>query len=387
MTAPRPLILAVGAALLSWPMLPLQAQSLYQQKIEASTGLEHDSNPGLSPASTGGVTRWRLSPAYTLLRRDGQDDLTLKLGATLEQSSNTALSRDRRDGSVRGEWLHTEENTIYSLRGGIDQSALRDVLLQETGQLSTDGTRTTRNIEGLVVHQLDTIHTLSGGLSASWNRYSSDAVPNGRQYGANAEFSRAIQVGRDIYLAGSLSNFRSDSLAPGVPGAGVQGGMSSTMRSLAMGTRYAAPDDPWSWDVRVGATHYTAVTGNTAATASGQLAYKGARWSTALSFAHQPVADSLRGTFSPNRQLRASVEYALTEFTRVALDASYNRTKGLQTDATREFGLRLSSELTPLWRVSLQLRRVHASHDAMALSTRAGSTIAGLVFTYSHPDF
>lgn len=388
MTASRPLILAVGAALLAWFALPLQAQSLYQQKVEVSTGLEHDSNPGLSPTSKGGVTRWRLSPAYTLLRRDGQDDLTLKLGATLEQSSNTLLSRDRRDGSVHGEWQHTAENTIYGLRGGFDQSALRNVLLQETGQFSTDGTRTTRNIEGLVAHQLDELYTLSGGLSASWNRYSSDTtVPNGRQYGANAELSRAIQAGRDIYLAGSLSNFRSDSLAPGAPGAGAQGGMTSTMRSLAVGTRYAVPDDPWSWDVRVGATHYNAITGNSAATASGQLGYKGARWSTTLSFAHQPVADSLRGTFSPNQQVRASVEYALTEFTRLGLDASYNRTKGLQTDATRELGLRLSSELTPLWRVSLQLRRVRASHDAIALPTRAGSTIAGLVFTYSHPDF
>lgn len=372
---------------MAWPLLPLQAQSLYQQNVEVSTGLEHDSNPGLSPTPAGGVTRWRVSPAYTLLRRDGQDDLTLKIGATLEQSSNTALSRDRRDGSVRGEWLHTEENTIYSLRGGIDQSALRDVLLQETGQLSTDGTRTTRNIEGFVAHQIDEIHTLSGGLSASWNRYSTDTVPNGRQYGANAEFSRAIQTGRDVYLAGSLSNFRSDSVVPGAAGAGVQGGMSSTMRGLAVGTRYVAPDDPWSWDVRVGAAHYGAITGNTAATASGQLAYKGARWSTALSFARQPVTDSLRGTFSPNQQVRASVEYALTEFTRIALDASYNRTKGLQTDATRELGVRLSSELTPLWRVSLQLRRLRASHDAIALPTRAGSTIAGLVFTYSHPDF
>ena len=381
----------LGVALLAAsPWLPLQAQSLYQQRLQVSSGLERDSNPGVNTPAKGGVTRWRVSPEYSLLRRDGQDDLTLKLGATLEQSSNTALSRDRRDGNVQGEWQHTAENTIYQLRGGFSQAALRNVLLQETGQLSNDGTRTTRSLEGLVVHQLSELYTVSGGATAQWNRYSGNTAPNGRQFSINGELGRALAPGRDVYLAGAISRFAADSLASSVPGGPVQPANNSTLANLSVGTRYAAPDDPWFWDARVGAARYRSSLSagtSTSATVVAQAGYKAPRWSLSLSLARQPVPDALRGTFSPNQQARVSAEYLLTEFTRVALDASWNRTKGLQTDTTRELGLRVSSELSQLWTLSLQLRRVNAAHDAIAVPTRGGATIAGVVLTYTHPDF
>lgn len=382
MASRRAVPFALGAALLAWPGLALHAQSLYQQRVEVSSGVEHDANPALTSDSKGGVTRWRVSPSYSLLRRDGPDDLTLKLGTTLEQSSNTALSRDRRDGNALGEWQHASEKTLYVLRAGVEQSALRDVLLQETGQLSTDGTRTTRRAEATAVHQLDDIHTLSAGLNARWDRYTSGTAPDGRQYGLNAEFSRAIRPGRDVYLSGSLSSFASDNLVPGTSGS-----LHTLMRGLSVGNRYAAPDDPWSWDVRVGASRLSGATGDTMATAVGQLAYKAPRWSAAVSIARQPVPDSLRGTFSPNQQARVTLDYALTEFTRVALDASYNRTKNTQIDTSRELGLRVSTELSPAWSMALQVRRIRVSQDAMALPTRAGSTVTGLVLTYLNPDF
>ena len=387
----RQTFLSLGAALLAAsPWLPLQAQSLYQQRLQVATGLERDSNPGVSTPPKGGVMRWRVSPEYSLLRRDGQDDLTLKLGATLEQSSNTDLSRDRRDGNVQGEWQHTAEHTIYLLRGGFSQAALRNVLLQETGQLSNDGTRTTRSLEGLVVHQLSELYTVTGGVNAQWNRYSGRAAPDGRQWTLNGELGRAIAPGRDVYFSGALSRFAADSLASSVPGGLVQPANNSTLGNLSVGTRYASPDDPWFWDVRAGAAHYRSSLSNstsTSATVVAQAGYKAPRWSLSLSLARQPVPDALRGTFSPNQQVRASAEYLLTEFTRVALDASWNRTKGLQTDTTRELGLRVSSELTQLWTLSLQLRRVNAAHDAIVVPTRGGATIAGVVLTYTHPDF
>lgn len=348
-----------------------------------SSGIEHDANPALTSVSKGGVTRLRVSPSYSLLRRDGPDDLSLKLGATLEQSSNTALSRNRRDGTALGEWQHASERTLYVLRAGVEQSALRDALLQETGQLSTtDGTRTTRRADATAVHQLDDIHMLSGSLSARWDRYTSRAAPDGRQYGLNAEFSRAIGPGKDVYLSGSLSSFASDPLAPGTSGS-----LNTLMRGLSIGNRYAAPDDPWSWDVRVGASRLSGATGGTQATAVGLLGYKAPRWSAAVSIARQPVPDSLRGTFSPSQQVRVTLDYALTEFTRVALDASYNRTRNTQVDTSRELGLRVSTELSPAWSMALQVRRIRVNHDAIALPTRAGSTVTGLVFTYLNPDF
>jgi len=361
---------------LAWP---LQAQSLYQQTVELPTGLEYDSNPALTSTPSAGVTRWRVSPSYTLLRRSDADELRLKLGATFERSSNTALSRNRNDLHADTQWQHASERTAYVLGAGVDQSALRDTLLEETGQVFVaDGTQTTRRLNASVTHEIDALHSFSAGANARWNRFTVGTLPDSRQVAANVEISRALAPGVSVFASGNVSRY--------VP-EGFAGLASSTMRGVMVGYRNRLPGDPWAWEVSGGVARYTGPFSDTMAQAAAQVSYEGPRWSASLGFSRQPVVDNLRGSFSPNQQLRVGAEYALTELTRIGFDASSVRTSGVRTSTARVVGLRVSTELSPLWRLSLQLRHRQVERANPLLNTRANSTVGSVLLTYSHPDF
>lgn len=367
------LIVAALGLCSTWPLL---AQSLYQQKVEVPMGVEYESNPALtSPASS--VSRWRVSPNYTLLRRDGADELHLKLGATLEQSSDTTLSRNRRDFDGDVQWQHEAERSVYVLRGGIAQSALRNTLLEETGQLvAADGTRTTRSLDASFTHEISPLYSLAGGANARWYRYTVGTVPDSRQIGANLELDRALQPGTSMFVAGSLSSYVPDQTIPTAS--------SSVLRSINVGYRSRIPGDPWSWEVSGGAGSYSGPFSDTSVQAAAQVSYEGPRWNASLAYARRPVVDSLRGTFSPNQQLRVSAGYALTEFTRIGVDAAHNRTSGTAPGTTRSVGLQVSTELSPLWRLAVRLRHLQYERGT---GSDAGTTVGGIVLTYSHPDF
>ena len=387
MSARRVRGLWCAAAALACAPWGLQAQSLYQHKLEASVGTEYDTNPGLAAPALGSVSRLRVAPRYTLLRRDGPAELRLKLGATLEQSSDEQLSRHRRDGDGQIEWQREFDTTMLVLRAAYQKASLRDVLLKETGQVSVDGSRTVRTLGATLLHQINPLYTATGGLEVNWNQFSSNArTPDSRLVAANGEISRALALGQTVFVAGHLSRFAPDAWpATGTTPPPAQ--HNSQLYSMDVGYRSQITDSPWQWQARVGVARYTGPFSDTTAQGDVSLGYQGERWSASLALAHRPVADTLRGAFSRNDQARAALEYQLTEFTRLGVDASVNRTRSTQTDRSTAFGLRLSSELSPLWRATLALRRTQVDRATSLLATQASGTSVNLFLTYSHPDF
>jgi hypothetical protein len=379
--APLCTIAALGAGLAA----PAWAQSQYQHNVSMPTGLEYDSNPRLTADDAGGVYRLRLSPSYTLLRKAGADELRLKLGAVVEQSSDTALSRNRQDGNAQVEWRREADAMFYVLRAAYEQSAARAALLEETGQLSDDGTRTTRSLGATLVRELDVRHSLSGGVDLKWSRYDFGRTPDNRLASANLEWSRALAPGQEGFVSGNVSHYAPD--AASVPGLPASSGQSTLQRGVMVGYRSQEPGGVWNWSVRAGVASYNGPFSDTSAQGEARLGYEGQRWSGSASVSHMPMANNLLGSFAPNTQARLRAEYRLTEFTRVAIDASHNRTKASQTDATRQLGLQVSTELSPQWRVSAQLRHTQVDRRSPTLASQASSRTASLVFTYLHPDF
>lgn len=358
------------------------AQSLYQHKVSVDMGLERDSNPTLSTTGRG-VSRLRMTPHYTLLRSDGADDLSLNLGATLERSSDTTLSQNRKDADVRVQWQHAAESTTYTTNAGYQQSALRDALLQETGQqVGVDGTRTVRNLGFSVMHMLDPLYRVSGGLQAQWSSFTGNTMPDSRQLSASAELSRALAPGQEMFVGGELSSYAPDRL----PG---QLSQNSVMRSAVIGYRSQIAGSPWDWSVSGGAASYTGPFSDTTAKGEIRIGYTGERWNTSASWSRQPVTDTLRGSFSQNQQMRLTAEYAWSELTRIALEASHNRTQSTQQDTSKVLGLRVSHDLSPLWSMGLHLSRTQvrrAGASSIGAPQASGHSV-GVVLTYTHPDF
>lgn len=376
-------VLGAGLSAQAW------AQSQYQHNVTAPTGLEYDSNPALTAdnpgANSGGVYRLRVSPSYTLLYKNAADELRLKLGAVIEQSSDTALSRNRRDGNAQVEWRRESESMLYTLRAAYEQSAARAALLEETGQLTDDGTRTTRSLAATVARELDLRHTLIGSFEVKWNGYDFGRTPDHRLTSAGLEWSRALAQGEDWFVAGNLAHYAPDAASvPGLPAASAQ---SSQQSGLMLGYRSKPAGSVWEWQVRAGVARFTGPFSDTMAQGELRLGYQGQRWNSAALLSRLPVANNVLGSFAPNTQATLRTEYSLTESTRVALEASHKRTKATQTDSTRVLGLSLSTELSPLWRLTAQVRHTQVDRSTAAVATQASGRAASLVFTYLHPDF
>lgn len=378
-------------ALAGLAVLPAGAQSQFQHSVSAPSGLEYDSNPALTADgadNAGGVYRLRVSPTYTLLYKKATDELRLKLGAVIEQSSNTALSRNRQDGNAQLEWRRESDAMFYLLRAGYEQSAARAALLEETGQLSDDGTRTTRSLGATVLRELDLRHIVSGTFDVKWSGYDFGRTPDNRLTSAGLEWSQALAPGEDWFVSGNLSQYAPDaSSVPDLPAASAQ---NSLQRGLMLGYRSKPPGTAWDWSVRAGVARFSGPFSDSMAQGEMRLGYQGQRWNGSALFSRLPVANNLLGSFAPNTQTTLRAEYSLTEFTRVALDASHKRTKATQSDSTRVLGLTLSTELSPLWRMSAQLRHTTVDRSTAALAalnTQASGRAASLVFTYLHPDF
>ncbi len=379
----RSVCVAVGVVA-SWPGMG-QAQSLYQHRVTAPVGLSYDSNLGLSETSPGGVYRLHVSPSYTLTRKAGGDELDLKLGAFLEQSSDTAISRNRQDGNARLSWRTASDTTLWGWHAAYEQSAARAALLEETGQLSDDGTRTTRALGAQMAHELDERHVLSLIADVKWHTYDFGNTPDHRLGNAQVEWSRAAAPGHDWLVSASVSQYAPDTVA--ATGAAHATATNSVQRGLLLGYRSQVQGSPWDWQIRAGVARFTGTFSDTMPQGEAKLGYQNPRWRHSASLSRLPVANNMLGSFAPNTQARWRTEYRWSEYTTLALDASHNRTQASQTGATRQLGLQVSTELSPLWRMTAQWRNTQADRFVAGVPAQASNHSASLVFTYLHPDF
>lgn len=375
---------------------PVWSQSQFQHNFTAPSGLEYDSNPELTPDEPGSVYRLRVSPSYTLLRKSGSDELKLQLGALVEQSSDTALSRHRRDGRAELGWRRESEAMVIDLRAKYEQIAARAALLEETGQLSEDGTRTTQSLGVAVGRELDARQNLLAALEVKWNRYDFGRTPDDRITSANLEWSRAWAQGQDWFVAGTTAQYSPDAASvPPQPNAGTSPGQQALIQNaqqhgVMLGYRSKPPGSAWEWSVRAGVARFSGPFRDTTPQGEFKLAYEGQRWTAAALVARMPVANNLSGAFSPNTQVRLRTDYRLTEFTRLVLDLTDNRTQlnpSSPTDTSRQLGLQLTTELSARWSVSTQLRHIQVNRRSAVEPARASSRSAAVVFTYLHPDF
>jgi hypothetical protein len=361
------------------------AQSLYQHRIAAPVGLAYDSNLGLSETSPGGVYRLHVSPSYTLMRKAGSDELEFKLGALIEQSSDTTISRNRQDGNARLSWRTASATTSWGWHAAYEQSAARAALLEETGQLSDDGTRITRTLGAQLAHELDERHLLSAMTSVKWQAHDFGHTPDHRLGSAQVELSRAAAPGQDWFVSAGVSQYAPRTMASA--GVAPATAINSVQRGLLLGYRSQVQGSPWDWQIRAGVARFTGAFSDTMPQGEVKLGYQSPRWRHSVSLSRLPVANNLLGSFAPNTQARFRTEYRWSEYTTVALDASHNRTQASETEATRQLGLQVSTELSPLWRMTAQWRGIQAARFVAGVPVQATNHSASLVFTYLHPDF
>ena len=367
---PVPLAAAalVGTALLLAGAAPADTE---RHSFSMPTGIDHDDNPNLLSSGERGVTRYRVSPQYQLVRQGDTDTLTLTAGATLERSSDTTLSADRDDPRLSLDWQTETPTRHYGLQVSHEQSSSRSSDLAETGLITADTTRTTQTLGGNWGLSLSDSARLV--FNGSWQtvRHDSAASTDYDTTRLSARYQLQLSERDDASLSLNASQYKPQS----------GGGADSRNLSLVAGYQSRLSEN-LNWTASFGAVRITGAQRDTDWEGSLGANYSGELHSASASLGRSVSASGAAGGFAPSDRLQLQWGYELSEKSRLNLSGQWSRFRGTSPSDTTTLALGYSRELSPFWRLGFSLERQRVDRTTSASATQVGFTL-----TYSHPDF
>lgn len=340
--------------------------------ITAPTSIDYDTNLPLTARNKRSVTRGIFVPTYNLTGTFGADEYKLGLGARIERSSDKRVSDDREDPNLSLAWRRITEKGEFGLNYRFEQASSRAAELEETGARSGDGTRTTHAIGGSWRHALSDRNSLTTALNyqdVSFKDSTSTDYTNtglsltyGHQWSERIEPFAFLSAGHYEPKSGTAS--------------------SSDNYTLQGGVNYKASEN-LSLTAQAGVSRVDGTNSDTGWLGSLVMRYAGRRYDYSLEAGRANTASG-EGGFVQNDYLRAAWSYALSERTRLGLDASWRDSKGDQPNIYTQAGAWASYELSHFWSARAYATYKERREDGQA---SASGNIVGITLIYSHPDF
>lgn len=366
----RPLFASSSVLVAALAGLPLT--SVAQSHVSVPVEIEHSSNPELTTDEAIGVTRLRVSPQYTLERRDGSTQTRLSLGGVLERSSNTSVSNHRSDPNLSYEIEQVFPVGSLGLRASLSESSTRQEEFAETGVVASDATQRNILLDGTWRRDLSDVSRLELGLGAAKVRYDTSSLVGYR------EFRTSVGGGYDLGDETQLTaRWEGSRLRPD------QGIDRSSRRSFAIGLSTRLSEA-----LRFVAEQGTVRTSGLGATRTPstlvRLEYAGERLTSNLEWSRSTAISGSFGGYTSTRQFGWTVDYAWSERTSFNLAASQSRSEGPGGAVGSSWMAGLRHSLDDFWSIEGRLGQLRTRPNA---GGRANANVAGLVLTYSHPDF
>lgn len=354
------------------------AQTPTQHQFSFPSGVQLDSNPGLSAGSGSSVWIWRANPQYTYLRQQAASSWSVTAAANLERSSNTALSDNRLDPSLSGVFQQQGLRSNWSLQAAAAQSSTRATELETTGLVTLDRTQTTYTLGWGGQHLLSERWSLSGGVDVRDIRYDTLALVENRTTSANIGLTYGWSALETVSLQGSVSRYQ--------PGQGGTPGLARPSTNTNLTASYNREvSSTLEWGARLGLVRITGANADTSWQGGVSLAYQAPRYQATLDLGRNVTSSGLLGGFTTNHALRGSISYPLSERSRIGGSVAYTRNVGNAPtrDASTTWGLSASTDLTPFWQLALNLQQ----RQAQRATGNASGTQVGVNLVYTHPDW
>lgn len=343
-----------------------------QQSVSVPVEIEHSSNPALLTGNAVGVTRYRVSPQYTLVRQDGPTQSTFSFGGVIERSSNTAVSNHRADPNLSVAVERDLPLGNIGLRASLSESSTRAEEFAGTGVVTADATQRNTTLDGTWTHELSDVSRFTLGLGTADVRYDTSSLVGYRELRTSAGFAHDLK--EDTQLTARWAGSRLDP---------ARGTASSTQSLLAVGlsTRLS---EALLLAAEVGTLRTSGLVSARAPSSRLRLDYSGERLSSSLEWSRSAAAQGSLGGYVSTRLLGWTVEYALTERTSVNLLVSQARSQGVggAEGASRVASLRHS--FSEFWSIEGRLGQLRSRPNSGGLAT---ANVVGLLLTYSHPNF
>lgn len=353
-------------------ILALSGGSLWaQHAISVPMEVEYNSNPTLTPDGES-VTRYRVSPQYTLTRESGSTRSVFTFGGVVERSSNTQISDHRADPNIGYELEITAPTSVLTLNATLDEASSRTTEFEETGLVTEDSTVRTGLAGARWVKQLtdQTFLELAGAYARV--RYETPLLTGYEQ--ASAESSLGWQPAEGDRYTVMLSTAR---LNPDT------GARHSSRQGLMLGhERRLSPS--FRAEVGVGTVKTSGTRVGSDTVGMLLLAYEGERLTSDIEWVREISPSGSLGGYTLSQGLRWGLSYPLSEAT--TLTSSISRARSLELDGGdgQIFALGMRTELSPFWSMTFRVERARASF-ASGVTARGNAVGIGLV--YAHPNF
>lgn len=350
--------------------LPLSC--LAQHSVSVPMEIEHSSNPALTADDPVGVTRYRVSPQYTIENQQGPNLTRFSFGGVLERSSNTAISDNRADPNVSLAVERALPVGALGLRASVSESSTREEEFTESGRVTSDSTQRNILLDGTWTRELSEVARLEVGLGLAKVRYDTPSFVGYR------EARTSLGIGYDVMEDSELSaTFATARLSPDRDLA------RSSLRSFSVGlsTRLS---ESLRLVAEAGTVRASGLRSASDPSLAFRVDYEGERLTTGLEFARTTIASGSSGGYSGARTVGWTAEYPLSERTTVNLSASRARSLEPGSAVGISLAIGVRQALSEFWSVSGRLGRLESRPTGAGA---ARSTVAGLILTYSHPDF
>lgn len=345
---------------------------VWHHSVSASLTGEYDSNPNLSQSDEGSVWRTKLVPTYSLIGTFGVDEYKAGLSLNLERSTDQALSEDREDPSFYLSWLRQTETGGFGINARYEKASTRITELEESGLVTTDGTRTSMSLAGNWRSALSERSTLAANAEYRDVTYDGGTYTDYSNLSGGISFSHALSERIEPFLSATASRYEPDGPS----------GSSSNHYSAQAGVKWKA-SERLDWILQGGSSLITGETDDTGWQASFGLHYITQRSDLALN-AGRYVNPSGEGGYAASDQVKGAWSYAINERTRSGIDAAWRNYMGDTPNTLYEFGAWISRELTPFWSARLSYRYKQRQEEGLSDATE---NLLGMTLSYSHPGF
>lgn len=360
------------SAMLSLVLAGVSLTAWAQHSVSVPVEIEHSTNPALAVDGSPSVTRYRVSPQYTIENQNGPTQTRFSFGGVIERSSNTDVSDHRADPNLS---LGIEQATPtggLGLRLSFSQASTREVEFAETGVVAVDATQRDIELTGSWTREISDVSRFELGLGFARVSYDTPLYIGSREWTGSVGVSH--DLAEDTQAVVRLIAARLD------PDQGLPG---SSRRGVAVGATTRLSES-LGFSGEVGVARTTGLVSRSSPTAAVRLDYEGERLTSALELSRSPTVSGITGAYSVTRVVSWTADYPLSERTSVNVSAIQARSRGDTAVVGTAVWLGARHSISEFWTMEGRLGQLRSRPEA---GGSARSSVLALMLTYMHPDF
>ena len=345
----------------------------WDQRISLPVEVDYDTNPTMVVNNPKAIWREIATPSYSLTGVQNLDTISADISVHIERNSDQSILLNRNDPTLNLGWHREMDRGLFGIKLHYDESSYLASQLTEVGTVGTDSTRRTASVTGdwqrYVSERLSL--SLNGSLSSlAFGGGSSTSVsPDSRNYTASAMLNYMWVERLEPFVQFSVNRY--------VPENGIP---STDLYSASIGTKLSVSDYV-DLTISGGMNETSGATQGSGWQGAFDMTRKTEYANMALGLSRS-ITPYSNGGFIESDQLKASVNYSISEINNAGLDFSWRKNNDLTGSELRQADAWYGRTLSPDWNVRITCRH----RETSSAGQEARGDMIGISVVYLPPS-